>query len=78
MNEIMFVNVSTEKDPGLIQIGSTLSLEEPERLVTLFKDFKKCYAWSYEDMRGIDLEIVLYRITLNLKTRLLLLSNLEP
>ena len=24
-NEIMLVNVSTEKDPGLIQIGSTLS-----------------------------------------------------
>jgi len=40
MNEIMSVNVSTEKDPSLVQIGSTLSSEEDERLVALLKDFK--------------------------------------
>ena len=69
MIEIMFVNVSTKKDPGLIQIGSTLSLEEPARLVALLKDFKKYFAWSYEDMHGISLEIIPHRITLGLETR---------
>ena len=39
MNEIMFVNVSTKKDSGLIQIGSTLSFA---RAISLFlKRFQK-------------------------------------
>ncbi|KAF5931965.1 hypothetical protein HYC85_028136 [Camellia sinensis] len=68
MNEIMFVNMSIEKDLGFIQIGSTLSLEEPEQLVALLKNFKKCFAWFCENMNGIDLEIMQHRITLGLET----------
>ena len=58
MDEITTVNVGTEKDPRLVQIGSTLSSEEREHLVALLKDFKDVFAWSYEDMPGIDPEIV--------------------
>mgnify|MGYP003702686569 CR=1 FL=1 len=57
VDEITTINVGTEKNPKLVQIGSTLSSEEPERLVTLLKDFKDVFAWSYEDMLGIDLEV---------------------
>ena len=58
MDEITIVNVGTEEDPRLVQIESTLSSEERERLVALLKDFKDVFAWSYEDMPGIDPEIV--------------------
>ena len=39
MIEIMLVNVSTEKDPGLIQIGSTLS--SPRVISRFLKRFQK-------------------------------------
>ena len=69
MDEITTVNVGTEKDPRLVQIGSTLSSEEREHLVALLKDFKVVFAWSYEDMPGIDPEIVQHRIPLDPEAR---------
>ena len=39
MNGIMFVNVSTEKDPSLIQIGSTLS--SARAICRFLKNFQK-------------------------------------
>ena len=46
-----------------------MSSEERERLVALLKDFKDVFAWSYEDMPGIDLEIVQHRIPLDPEAR---------
>ena len=69
MDEITTVNIGTEEDPRPVQIGSTLSLEERERLVALLKDFKDVFAWSYEDMPGIDPEIVQHRIPLDPEAR---------
>ena len=63
-DEITQINVGTEKDPRLVQIGSTLSSEERERLVALLKEFKDVFGWSYEDMPGIDLGIVQHQIPL--------------
>ena len=65
VDEITTINVRTEKDMRLVQIGSTLSSEERECLVTLLKDFKDVFTWSYEDMPGIDPEIVQHRIPLD-------------
>ena len=77
MNEIMLVSVSTEKDPGLIQIGFTLSLARA--ICRFLKNFQKtkCFARSCEDLCGIALEIVQLRIALSLETRPLCFQNLE-
>mgnify|MGYP003703501807 CR=1 FL=1 len=69
MDEITTVNIGTEEDPRLVQIGSTLSSGERERLVALLKDFNDVFAWSYEDMPGIDPEIVQHRIPLDAEAR---------
>ncbi|GMP54864.1 hypothetical protein CsSME_00019890 [Camellia sinensis var. sinensis] len=69
VDEIIAMNVGTEKDPRMVQIGSTLSSEERERLVALLKDFKDVFTWSYEDMPGIDHEIVQHRILLDPEAR---------
>lgn len=68
-DEIIAINVSTKEDPRLVQIGSTLSSEERERLIALLKDCKDIFTWSYEDMLGIDPEIVQHRIPLDPETR---------
>ena len=44
VDEITSINANTEKDPHLVQIGSTLSSEERKRLVTLLKDLKDVFA----------------------------------
>ena len=69
MDEITTVNVGTEKDPRLVQIGASLASEERERVGALLKDFKEVFAWSYEDMPGIDPEIVQHRIPLDPEAR---------
>ncbi|KAF5933295.1 hypothetical protein HYC85_029466 [Camellia sinensis] len=69
VDEITQINVGIEKDPRLVQIGSTLSSKERECLVSLLKDFKDVFTWSYKDMPGIDPEIVQHRIPLDLEAR---------
>ena len=41
----------------MIQVGNTLTISEKDALVALLKEFKGVFAWSYEDMPGIDTNI---------------------
>ncbi|KAF5932346.1 hypothetical protein HYC85_028517 [Camellia sinensis] len=77
MNEIMLVSVSTEKDPGLIQTGFTLS--SARAICRFLKNFQKtkCFAQSCEDLCGIALEIMQPRIALSLETRPLRFQTLN-
>ena len=42
----------------MIQVGNTLTTLEKEASVALLTKFKEVFAWSYEDMLGIDTDIV--------------------
>ena len=42
----------------MIQVGNTLTTFKKDALVTLLTEFKEVFAWSYEDMPGIDTDIV--------------------
>ena len=33
-----------------------------DELIALLKEFKEIFAWSYQDMPGLDTEIVVHRI----------------
>lgn len=65
MEETILLNLSTEEDPRMIQISSTLFSEEHQQLVNLLKEFKYILSWSYEDMLGIDHEVMQHRIPHN-------------
>ena len=39
-------------------IGSSLSPDEKGRLIDLLKSYLDVFAWSYEDMLGLDSSIV--------------------
>ena len=56
------LNLGNDKNPRLIKIGSTLNEQERNDLKELLIEFQKVFAWSYEDMPGIDLEIAWYYI----------------
>ena len=42
----------------MIQVGNTLTISEKDALVALLTKFKEVFVWSYEDMPGIDTDIV--------------------
>ena len=66
-NETMKINLGSSKNPKEVKIGSTLSSEKQEELTKLIKEFPKVFAWSYEDMPGIDL--ILYNTEYRLSQR---------
>ena len=56
------INLSNDENPHLIKIGSTLNEKEKKDLQELLMEFHDMFAWSYEDMPGIDLEIAQHHI----------------
>jgi hypothetical protein len=61
-NETILINLGTFENPKEIRISSSLSQEEKQDLMELLKEFQEVFAWSYEDMLGIDPDIAQHRI----------------
>ena len=59
------INRGTDDKPKIIQVGNTLTASEKDALVALVTEFKEVFAWSYEDMPGIDTDIVQHCILTN-------------
>ena len=56
------INLGYNKNTCLIKIGLTLNEKERIDLQELLMEFQEVFAWSYEDMSGIDLEIAQHHI----------------
>ena len=54
--------MGTDDESKMIQVGDTLTISEKYALVALLIEFKEVFAWSYEDMPGIDIDIVQHYI----------------
>ena len=52
------INLGNDENSRLIKIGSTLNEKERKDLQELLTEFQEMFAWSYQDMPRIDLEIV--------------------
>ena len=63
--ETQSINLGTDDEPKMIQVGNTLTTLEKEASVALLTKFKEVFAWSYEDMLGIDTDIVKHCIPTN-------------
>ena len=59
------INLGTDDEPKIIQVGDTLTASEKDALVALVTEFKEVFAWSYEDMPRIDTYIVQHCILTN-------------
>ena len=58
IKETQPINLGTADKPKIIQVGNTLTASEKDALVALLIEFKEVFAWSYEDMPGIDTDII--------------------
>ena len=56
------VNLGTEEDRKEVQVGANLEPSVKERLIQLLNEYVEIFAWSYEDMSGLDTNMVVYRL----------------
>ena len=59
---IELIDLGAQDQPREIRIGFSLSPDERSRLIDLLKTYLDVFAWSYEDMPGLDLTIVQHHL----------------
>ena len=74
------VDFGTSDPPKELKIGFSLSLDERSRLINLLRSYLDVFAWSYEDMSGLDPSIVQHHLPILPHARLVKqkLSRLHP
>ena len=63
------INLRTEEKRRKVKIGTTLSPTIKEKLIDLLQDYNDVFAWSYQDMSGLDTDIVVHRLPLREECR---------
>ncbi|XP_011009973.1 PREDICTED: uncharacterized protein LOC105114938 [Populus euphratica] len=58
------INVGTEQDKRELKIGTLITTEERCSLTSLLQEYIDVFAWSYTDMPGLDIDIVVHRLPL--------------
>ena len=58
------VNLGTEEEKKEVKIGTTLSPTTRKELIDLLQDYNDVFVWSYQDMPGLDIDIVAHRLPL--------------
>ena len=65
IEETEVVNLVEESEKEkLVKIGVNFPKDMKDELVALLKEFMKIFTWSYQDMPGLDTEIVVHRISI--------------
>jgi hypothetical protein len=55
IEELKVVNLAEEsEEPKEVKIGAHFSAEQKDELIALLKEFREIFAWSYQDMPGLD------------------------
>jgi len=57
-------NVGTEQDKRELKTGTLITTEERCSLTALLQEYMDVFAWSYADMPGLDIDIVVHRVPL--------------
>ena len=58
------VNLGTEEEAKEVRVGAALQDKVKTKLVKLLQDYMDVFAWSYQDMSGLDTDIVVHRLPL--------------
>ena len=58
------INLGSQNHPKPIFISESLSLTEREELIVLVREYIDVFAWNYEDMLGLDPQVVMHRLNI--------------
>ncbi|KAL0559476.1 hypothetical protein IC582_004087 [Cucumis melo] len=74
------INLGTPEEVKEVRIGTLASEQDQSELVALLHEFKDIFAWSYQDMPGLDTEIVTHQLPLKPECKLIRqkLRKLKP
>ena len=62
--QIQLVNLGSEDDVKEVKIGSRLCPNVKKVLIDLLREYSNMFAWSYQDMPGLDSEVMEHRLSL--------------
>ena len=62
--QIELVNLGSEDDVKEVKIGARMCPDVRQGLTDLLQEYSDVFAWSYQDMPGLDSEIVEHRLPL--------------
>ena len=54
------INLGTEEDKKEVKIGANLEEGIKSRLVQILHDYIEVFVWSYEDIPGLDTDIMVH------------------
>lgn len=57
-------NVGTQENPKLVKLYVGISPNFQEKYIKLFKNYVDVFAWSYEDLKNYDVNIIQHKIPL--------------
>ena len=60
------INLGTENDPRTVIISLNLNPEEESTLIQVLKEYKDTFAWTYEDMPGLDPALMEHRLLIKI------------
>ena len=58
------VNIGTTAEPRLLSIAKELLPDQKKAMMALLTEFKYVFAWSHEDMKGLDPKFYQHKINL--------------
>ncbi|KAK9027408.1 hypothetical protein V6N11_067244 [Hibiscus sabdariffa] len=67
--ELEIVNLGTEGERREIKIGTTISAGARQDLIKLLHEYRDIFAWSYQDMPGLDQSIAVHRLPIKAEYR---------
>ena len=65
VSQLEEVNLGTGEEARPMHIAKKISPENKTTMITLLKEFWDVFAWSYEDMRGLDPQLYQHQIHLS-------------
>ena len=52
------INLGTEVEPKYVNLGKCCSPSERSKFISLFRQYKDVFAWTYEDLKTYDTKII--------------------
>ena len=63
-SELEEINIGTSSEPRLLSIAKELLPDQKKSMIALLIEYKDVFAWSHEDMKGLDPKFYQHKINL--------------
>ena len=69
IDDLQEINLGTVDDPKPIFVSASLTPQELEEYTQLLQEYRDVFAWSYQDMPGLDPNIAVHKLGIPYKAR---------